>query len=458
MSQEPVSLHELNKLVKETIKGSFPGLVWVTAEISEIRINRTGHCYLELIEKSQENDQVVAKAKGTIWSFTYRMIKPYFEEATGQPLKAGLNILFKASVEFHELYGFSLNIKDIDPNYTLGDIEKKKRETIKRLEQEGVIDMNKELELPEVTQVIAIISSPTAAGYQDFVHQLENNRGGFRFYHKLFPALMQGDDAPGSIVAALDRISEYEKLFDAVVIIRGGGASADLMCFDDYEVASNVAQFPLPVLTGIGHERDISVTDMVAHTHLKTPTAVAEFLLERISGFYAYVDGLQTAFTDIVSSKLIGNRHRLELNIQKLKPLVLSNIGRNSNRLERLASSVKSATKGFVNKQMQSVNHKHDLMKYLALKNINGQKQNVSFYISKLKIETGGYLKMKNQKLHLLEQTQKLSDPENILKRGYSITTKDNDVVKSTKTLKKGDKIVTKLHDGIIVSMIEKLK
>ncbi|NPA37479.1 MAG: exodeoxyribonuclease VII large subunit [Chlorobi bacterium] len=458
MSQNPLSLHELNTAVKDTVREEFPGLIWITAEISEIRINRTGHCYLELIEKSSDGDSIVAKARGTIWYFTFRMIKPYFEEATGQTLKAGMNILFKASVEFHELYGFSLNIKDIDPNYTLGDIERKKRETIKRLEEEGVFDMNKELDLALVPQVLAVVSSPTAAGYQDFVNQIENNQGGFVFYHKLFEASVQGDEAPSSIVAALERINEYEGVFDAVILIRGGGSAADLMCFDEYEVAVNVAQFPIPVITGIGHERDISVTDLVAHTHLKTPTAVAEFLINRIAEFYGYLDGLQSAFTDIVSGKLKENRHRLELNVQRLKPVVVNTIEKKNNRLERMVSSVKVAAKGYTNKQKQNINHMQELMKYLALKSINGQKQNLSFYVSKLKIETKGYIKVKSQNLYLYEKELELSDPVNVLKRGYSVTYKDGKTIKSVKEIKEGDELVTKLQDGDIKSIVGKLK
>ncbi len=456
--QDPISLYELTRRVKENITSSFPGLVWVVAEISEIRTNRTGHCYLELIEKSAEKEEILAKTRATIWSFTYRMIKPYFEDATGQSLKAGMKVLFKASVEFHEIYGFSLNIKDIDPNYTLGDIERKKRETIQRLEKEGIIDMNKETFLTPVPQKIAIISSPTAAGYQDFVHQLENNAEGFKIYHHLFPAIVQGDEAPASIISALERIYEHEDIFDAVVLIRGGGSSADLMCFDDYDVASNIAQFPLPVLTGIGHERDISVADMVAHTHLKTPTAVAEFIIQKITDFYLYLEGLQTAFTDIVSRKLLENRQRVELLAQKITPLVLNNIDKQNKRLENLAVSVKRATVSYTGLQNQRLNHHIDAAKYLTLKVLKTKKQDIDFYSSKLKIETKSFFRLKKQGLHLMEETIKLSDPFNILNKGYSITYKDGKIIKSVSKLKNGDSIETKLRDGSIISKVNVIK
>ena len=391
MPQDPVSLSALNRLIKEKINDSFPGLIWIIAEISDLNTNRTGHCYLELIEKSEKKDEVIAKARGTIWSFTYRMIKPYFEEATGQTLKAGIKVLFKASVEFHEIYGFSLNIKDIDPNYTLGDIERKKRETISKLESEGVIDMNKDTPLPAVPQRIAIISSPTAAGYQDFVHQLENNQESFKIYHHLFPAIVQGDAAVDSIISTFDRIYEHEVLFDAVVLIRGGGSASDLMCFDDYELAYYITQFPLPVLTGIGHERDISVADMVAHTHLKTPTAVAEFIIQKITDFHSYLEGLQSAFLDITSRKINDNKHRLELVAQKITPLVLNSLDIQSNRIENLAGTIKRATQSFVNINLQKLNHKHDLTKYLTVKTLKGKRQSLDFYTSKLKIESKSY-------------------------------------------------------------------
>ncbi len=458
MSHEPVLLSALNQLVKEQINNSFPGLQWVIAEISEINTNRAGHCYLELIEKSSEKDEVIAKARATIWSFTYRMIKPYFEDATGQPLQAGIKVLFKASVEFHEIYGFSLNIKDIDPNYTLGDIERKKRDTISRLESEGVISMNKDTSLPAVPQRIAIISSPTAAGYQDFVHQIENNPEGFKIYHHLFPAIVQGDGAVSSIISIFDSIYEYETLFDAVVLIRGGGSASDLMCFDDFELAYYITQFPLPVLTGIGHERDISVADIVAHTHLKTPTAVAEFIIQKITDFHFYLEGLQNAFTDITTKKIDASNHRLELLVQKITPLVLNNLEIENRRIENLALTMKRATLSFVNLNLHELNHKKDLTKYLTLKTLNGQKKSLEFSQTKLMLETKGFFKSKIQELQLMERSANLSDPINILNKGYSITYKDDTVIKTISDLNTGNKIVTKLKDGVITSTIEDVK
>ncbi|MGM0505145.1 MAG: exodeoxyribonuclease VII large subunit, partial [Bacteroidota bacterium] len=268
-----ISLLELNQSIREKIKFNFPESIWVVAEISELKINRNGHCYLELIEKEAISENIIAKSRATIWAFTFRMLKPYFESVTGHELISGLKILVQVTVEFHELYGFSLNITDIDPNYTLGDLAQKKAETLRKLEEDGIINMNRELEFPIVPQKIAVISSETAAGYQDFMHQLTHNKYGYTYYIKLFPAIMQGLKAEESIIDTLERIFQHDHFFDIVVIIRGGGSQADLNCFNNYLLAANVAQFPIPVLTGIGHDKDESIVDLVACQKLKTPTA-----------------------------------------------------------------------------------------------------------------------------------------------------------------------------------------
>ena len=261
--ENKLTLSELNERIKEVIEGAFPSSVWVIAEISELKENRNGHCYLELIEK--QGTEIVARSRATIWSYTYRMLKPYFETTTGQLFTQGIKILVQGAVEFHSAFGLSLNIKDIDPIYTVGDMAMQRKEIINRLQTEGVFEMNKELELPLVPQKIAVISSATAAGYQDFMNQMETNEFGFRFYTKLFQATMQGVEAVPSIIYALERIFQYEDFFDAVVIIRGGGATADLSSFDNYDLAFNITQFPLPVITGIGHEKDDTIIDLVAH-------------------------------------------------------------------------------------------------------------------------------------------------------------------------------------------------
>ena len=279
----PIGLYQLNSLVKQELKNRFPDTFLVIAEIADVKENRSGHCYLELVEKREGDDAVIATARATIWAFTYRMLKPYFETTTGKSLQRGIKVLVSVEIVFHELYGYSLNIKNIDPTFTVGDLERKRKEIIDRLTQEGVIDMNRELELPMLPKTIAVISSPTAAGYGDFTDQLHRNVYGYAFHTKLFPAVMQGEKTTESVIAALERIYEYESLFDVVVIIRGGGSQTDLGSFDSYDLAANVAQFPIPVLAGIGHERDETIVDRVAYRSVKTPTAAAAFLIERFN-------------------------------------------------------------------------------------------------------------------------------------------------------------------------------
>ena len=282
MDIKSYSLFELTQFINSVVKVNFEEAIWIRAEISEFREHSNGHCYLEFIEKDSHTDTLKAKIRGNIWVNTYRMIKPYFEENTGQTLKAGLKVLVAVTVEFHDVFGLSLNVKDIDPTFTLGELAKRRQEIIRLLEKDGVIDMNKGLQIPVLPQRIAIISSATAAGYDDFCNHLDNNSEGFVFYKKLFPAIMQGDQAADSIIEALDKISYHIDKFDVVVMIRGGGATTDLACFDSYELASHCAQFLLPVIAGIGHQRDLSIVDLVAHTSVKTPTAAATLLIDTI--------------------------------------------------------------------------------------------------------------------------------------------------------------------------------
>ena len=309
MNGAAYSLYELNAVIKSAVNAVFPEACWVTAEIAELKCNQRGHCYLELVEK--DNDNTIAQSKATIWAYEYRKLSSKFQTATGEPVRPGMKILFLAVVNFHEVYGLSLNIRDIDPTYTLGDMARKRKEVIERLRKEGLLELNKGLVLPMVPQRIAVISSPTAAGYGDFFSQLDSNPYGYQFMHILFPALMQGTDAAGSVIAALRKVSKYRHLFDVAVVIRGGGSAVDLSCFDNYELASHVARCPLPVITGIGHEKDDTVADIVAHTRMKTPTAVAEFLVSGIRSFDDTVTGIQNRINAFAGRLLQNMRHRL---------------------------------------------------------------------------------------------------------------------------------------------------
>ena len=310
--ESPLSLYSLNSLVRSAISDALPLRYWVTGELSEVRETPVGHCYIELVQHDEETQEIVAKARGTVWSRTYSLLCPYFLEETGQPFAAGLKVLLQVSVNFHELYGFTLDVCDIEPAYTIGDIARQRQLIIKRLTDEGVIGLNKELEFPLLPQRVAVISSATAAGYGDFCDQLLNNRYGFVFYPRLFPAPMQGNGAEQGVIAALDAIAGDIDNWDVVVIIRGGGATSELGCFDTYDLANNCAQFPLPIITGIGHLRDESILDIVAHTSAKTPTAAAEFLIHAMLANEATLTELQNSIATAVARRIEDEKRRME--------------------------------------------------------------------------------------------------------------------------------------------------
>lgn len=310
MSQKNYSLSELTSHIEKVIKVNFDEPLWIRAEISELR-EKNGHCYMELIEKDETNDTLKARVKASIWASTFRLLKPYFEESTNQQLRPGLSVLIAATVEYHGLYGISLNIKDIDPTFTLGAQAKRRLEIIRQLESDGVMDMNKSIEFPLLPQRLAIISSATAAGYEDFMNQLHQHPSNFAFYTRLFPAIMQGDQASSSIIGCLEEIFSNIEMFDVVILIRGGGASTDLACFDDYELALNCAQFPLPIIAGIGHQRDLSIVDMVVHSSVKTPTAAAALLTDTLSELEEKVVDLHHEVCNLASSIVAREQQKI---------------------------------------------------------------------------------------------------------------------------------------------------
>jgi exodeoxyribonuclease VII large subunit len=406
-----ITLSELTSRIQETIRMSFDTPVWIRAEISELRENPGGHCYLELIEKDSASDTLVAKTKATIWASTYRMLKPYFESSTGQTLRAGLNVLVAVTVEFHGVYGFSLNVRDIDPTFTIGEMAARRLKIIRQLEADGIVEMNKQLHLPELPQRLAIISSPTAAGYGDFCDQLKNDPSHFAFYTKLFPAIMQGDQAEASIISALEKVYEHINLFDAVVIIRGGGATTDLACFDSYDLALNCAQFPLPIISGIGHQRDISILDMVAHTSVKTPTAAAEFLI-------SVMQQAENRIIDIIAD---------------IQNLTKYNIDTQARFIEQTQLRIKQILRSWV---------------VLKTHMLDRQK-------SRLKSTVRMQLLKQSNRLAILEKNIETHSPGFLLKHGYTITTLNGKRITSANQVKTGDKIRTFVGDGDFGSEIE---
>lgn len=342
--ENPFSLYSLNSLVHEAVSNAMPQRYWVTGELSEVRETAVGHCYIELVQRDESTNDMVAKARGTIWSRIYSLLRPYFLEQTGQPFAAGLKVLLQVTVNFHELYGYTLDVCDIEPTYTLGDIARQRQLVIKRLTDEGVIGLNKELCIPRIPQRVAVISSPTAAGYGDFCDQLRNNRYGFVFYHCLFPSPMQGNGVEQGIIEALDRIAANVDFWDVVVIIRGGGATSELNCFDTYDLANNCAQFPLPIITGIGHQRDESVLDIVAHTSAKTPTAAAELLIHAMLAAEHDIALIQGAVADAVRDRLSSEKHRMETLVRQLPVTTALYMQAHHHKLDLCKQSIDAAS------------------------------------------------------------------------------------------------------------------
>lgn len=405
-----ISLSQLTDRIQEVLKFSFDTPVWIRAEISELRENYNGHCYLELVEKDSNSDAILAKSKANIWSTTYRMLKPYFENSTGESLRAGLNILVAVTVEFHGVYGFSLNIRDIDPVFTIGELAARRLKIIRQLEADGIADMNKLVEMPLLPQRLAIISSATAAGYDDFMNQLHNDENQFAFYTKLFPAVMQGDQAESSIIRSLEKIYEHSELFDVVVIIRGGGATTDLACFDSYELALNCAQFPLPVISGIGHQRDVSILDMVAHSSVKTPTAAAEFLISKMKDAENVWKNIFSDISYLVQNKTENEFRKLDQTQMRITHTLRQWVTKRSHAFETHQNRLQNSVR------MQIVRQKNKLL--------------------------------------ILEKSIESHSPSYLLKHGYTITALNGKRISSIKEVKAGDKIRTFVHDGEFESEI----
>jgi exodeoxyribonuclease VII large subunit len=407
---DKLSLTELQLVIRDSLYAALPGMYWVTAEISEIRENYSGHCYLELVEKHPDDVNVRAKIKGVIWSNRYRFIRALFESVTGDSLKAGQKILVRAKLEYHEIYGISLVINDIDPAFTMGELAIKRQQIIRKLEEEGVFTMNKELEMNPVPRRIAVISSRNAAGYTDFITHLTGNKYGYAFSVALFEAAMQGNDTEQSVIDALNRISEKINLFDTVVIIRGGGSQTDLSWFDNYNIAFHVTQFPLPVITGIGHEKDLSVTDLVSWRSEKTPTAVADFLTGSLVSFEENIIEMASEIISY-SSEIIGmGRTQLETARSRLIPLARMMVTSEKARLSEMIRGMRSAIRSTIK-------------------------------------ENGTYIENISASVSLL-------DPQKILRRGYTITSVNGIIVKTMTLLEEDDIIDTRFADGSVKSKI----
>lgn len=407
--EHSLTLYELNTLVKRSLEQCMPDEYWVEAELSEVHSNY-GNCYVEFVQNEERTGKNMAKARGIIWKSVFAFMKPYFEDTTGQAFTAGIKVRVKVAVNFHEVFGYSLIVSDIDPAYTLGDMALRRQQILKQLEEEGIIHLNKELPMPMLPQRVAVISSSTAAGYGDFCNQLANNEQGFAFHVELFAALMQGNQVEQSVLEAMQQIDARVDDFDVLVIIRGGGATSDLACFDSYLLAAAVAQFRLPIITGIGHERDETVLDKVAHTRVKTPTAAAALLIDRVGEAADHLWILADNLHDIVVARLNTESQRLLMYRNSIPAKVMQQLGDSRSNLISLSKDIASTTD-----------------KYLL-----SQQHLLSLYGSKLSDVS----------------------PEKILARGYSITLCGGKVLKDATRCKAGDEIQTRLHQGSIISKV----
>ncbi|HDP75102.1 MAG TPA: exodeoxyribonuclease VII large subunit [Bacteroidales bacterium] len=453
--QKSYSLKELNLLVKDTLSQYLSQAYWVVGEISEIKEHYSGHCYLELIQKDEESDNIVARARATIWSYSYRMLKPYFESTTGRKLAPGLKVMVLAQVSFHEVYGYSLNITDIEPTFTIGDLELKRRETINRLIADGVFDMNREQTLDLLPNRVAVISSPQAAGYEDFRKQLLGNKNRYRFTIKLFEAVMQGEDAEASIIQTLSNIYNEIDRFDLVAIVRGGGASADLSCFDSYAIASHIAQFPLPVITGIGHEKDTTVSDLVAYKAVKTPTALAEYLIDLANEAEQHYQTLVDSLVGLSTSYIESSKSQLIFFADQLKSASLLTVSHHKNRLTRTWSSLPVLAKFYTYKNLSKVNDLKEQVKSVAQNYINTPRIAIEKFQKELKKYTLQSLTANKQKVDFLGRLIETMSPKNTLKKGFTITMIDGKCVKSVSEINDGVMITTKFWDGEIKSRVE---
>lgn len=408
---EKLSLYELNALVRGVLEDTMDEDYWVCGELAEGRVGYGGHFYGELVQKDDSGRNLVARARINIWARTYNLLALRFRHETGQELRAGMQVLMRVRVSFHEQYGYALNVQDIDSAYTLGDMARKRQEILHQLEEDGILHDNQTLSLPLMTQRIAVVSSATAAGYGDFCNQLQNNEYGLRFEVTLFPAVMQGSHVEESVIAALDSIVDAgDDAFDVVVIIRGGGATSDLSDFDSYPLAACIAQYPLPVITGIGHERDETVLDFVAHTHLKTPTAVAAFLIDHQAQQLVRLQDIEDRLPKLIIDRLQLEKHRLELLEQALPARIATRMQREHHRVEMLAAG--------------------------------------------LPIKAQMVLERQRHQLEMLEVRLKSLDPELLLKRGYSITLCGGKIVRSVNDICADEVLTTKLEDGEVLSKI----
>lgn len=452
-NKKVLTLFELNNMVRFNLQLSMPDCYWLKAEISELRVASNGHCYMELVQKDGASGSIIAKAKANIWRQNYTVLSDTFGRTTGQMLSAGINVLVCVTLNFHELYGYSLNVIDIDPTYTLGDLARQKQEILKQLQDDGVTELNKGLPLPRIIERVAVISSATAAGYGDFCKQLEQS--GYYFKVKLFPAIMQGEQVEHSVIEALNAIISDRSRWDVVVIIRGGGAVTDLNGFNTYLLGANVAQFPLPILTGIGHERDDTIIDMMAHTRLKTPTAVAAFLVSTRDNEANVLQSLQQRMVKALSSRLQDEMRHTEVMQQRIAYGVTKQLNEQKSRFQTLSHRFEMVSSKYVSHQNERLLRLTSKLEVNAKNRISWERNLLSAYPRTIEKALGNIFIRAHQKHDLISKSLSFADPKRILAMGYSITYHNGKVVRNAQDLHTGDNLTTTLMDGTIESTVK---
>lgn len=426
-SVNPMTLLELNEVISALVEHPSTAGLWITAETSDL--SRRRHCYMELVQKNDAGD-TVARARATIWANNLYPIDAKFTAATGQLLASGMKVMVRVTVTYHPVYGLALVIDDINPEFTLGDVLRRRAENIRRLTEEGIIDMNRTLEWSDPMLRIAVISSESAAGYGDFENQLHNNSHGLKFYTRLFHATMQGTTAARSIIEALTEVGQYATYFDIVVIIRGGGSSDDLSCFEDYDLAANIAQFPLPIIIGIGHERDVTLLDYVAAMRVKTPTAAAEWLISRGTTLLSQLDTLGNDIRTTASLLITSSEKHLATLSGQLGMQAVRTVETTRLRLLNAASAIGS----------------------LSTARIEAEKVRMDNYATNIKTTSSHAITTASSTIDAFENLLAVLSPEAVLKRGYTMTIHDGKIITSAAGITSGDIITTRFADGEISS------
>ena len=452
-----ITLSQLQQHIKNVLEGHLEDFYWVVAEISELKVNYSGHCYLELVEKGGANQVPKAKVNAVIWRNVFTFLDSYFTKQTSSPLSKGINVLLRVEVSYHELYGLSLVVRDIDPSYTLGEMERQRQETINRLKEEGLFDKNRGLELPGIIQRIAVVSSEKAAGYQDFMKELFGNEYGYDYRVSLFGAVMQGNEAESSVIAALDEVRRVAYSYDAVVLIRGGGAQSDLACFNSYRLCRAIAEFPLPVITGIGHDKDLSVADMIAAVSVKTPTAVARYLIDATLAVDTELTGILDYLKDMFFAAVEEAADRIDTCSLLLKERVTEAIQRETLFWQDIGIRIEKDAGAFVRGKQTDVEQKSEQLAHAVQRKIDGGYHRMGVLFGALKNGCRIFLSDKEKSLATAEAVLAGFNPERILSLGYSIAKVRGKIIRSSGEVRQGDELELRVSDGTVYAEVAKV-